>query len=212
MNIHPHAAGVVFLLSAPFLFAQEVTPDKYTVTLHELQHMPPKEAQKLFREASATLKQGKFESGLKLLQKALALDPQYWSAENDLGYTYLKLGQIQKASDAFQQAIDIDPANVASYSNLGVSALILGDFKLAETSARRALQIDPTCVQAKGVLGLGEVGQGQWTDEAHRLLDEASSTIPAARKLIGNWEHSEKSKPELVVVESAAKYDAQPNL
>lgn len=195
-------AGVVCLLVCPLLFGQRCDTSHSLVSLYQLEHKPNKQARQLFQKASDELKRADYTAGLKYLNQALAADPDFWAAENDVGYAYLKLSENAKAEEAFERAIDIDPENPSGYTNLGVSALLLKDYKLAEKSALRALRYGEQNDEAKALLGLSQVAEGHYTPEAHRMLDEASATVPAAAKLARDWSMAEQSRAHLIIINS----------
>jgi tetratricopeptide (TPR) repeat protein len=190
----------VSLFYAPFLWAQDPLASSSSISLYELSYRPPKQALKLFDKGSSELKLRHYQVALKLLKKALAIDPLYFAAENNLGYTYLQLDQQSAAEQAFKRALEIDPGNAVGHLNLCIAAMNRGNFRLAEKAARLALQLNPQMVEAKAMLGYAEVGQGRWTTEARKLLEESRDVVPGSGVLLSNWPEPNTRGPSVNVV------------
>jgi tetratricopeptide (TPR) repeat protein len=150
---------------ASSLFAQISFIPLPAVSLYQLSHKPSKQGRRIFHRANVQLKQRHYQVSVNLLEQALALDPGYWGAVNNLGYTYLKLEQQEVAEHTFEQAIQLDPENSIGYVNLSVAALNQQDYCVAENAARTALRLNPQLSEAKALLSLAQVGQGIWTHE-----------------------------------------------
>jgi superkiller protein 3 len=185
------------------LFGQQQAFNRDVITLYQLQHKVPKHAHTLFIKGADCIAQQKYQAALEFLQKALIIDSDYWEAQNDVGFAYLKLDQMMKAEQAFQRAINIDPENAVAYVNLGVAAVVSPDYELAEQSARRALNLNPTLLTAKALLGIVDVGQGHWTPDAHRLLEESLGAFPAVRKVLRAWPQGNSPGPKVIILSSA---------
>lgn len=65
-------------------------------------------------------KSGDIENAVKYYQKAVALNPNYAIAYNDLGVVYEGKGWLDKAEWAYLKALQIDPNYVDVYSNLAL--------------------------------------------------------------------------------------------
>jgi hypothetical protein len=55
-----------------------------TVTLHRLTHKIPKKAVKEFENATKAQSHGDRDAAIEHLSKAVAIDPQFWEALNNL--------------------------------------------------------------------------------------------------------------------------------
>jgi len=182
------------LFSGSLLFAQS----NHSVSFYQLRHKSIKQARRFCDAATVELKKENYQAGIKLLEHALALDPNYWVAQNNLGFAFLHLQQQERALKAFQRAIEIDPMNAVGYTNLSVVALSRNDFPLAEKSASESLRLDPELPEAKAMLGLALVGQGIWTPVAKKLLEE-SRGVSTSDMLLKKWPQDETSAPTVVV-------------
>jgi Flp pilus assembly protein TadD len=157
-----------------------------------------KQARRFCDAATVELKNHNYQAGIKLLQHALALDRDYWVAQNNLGFALLHLQQKEEAQKAFQRAIEIDPMNAVGYTNLSVVALSRNDFPLAEKSAAESLRLDPQLPEARAMLGLALIGQGLWTPVARKLLEE-SRNVSTSEMLLKKWPHDDASAPTVIV-------------
>jgi tetratricopeptide (TPR) repeat protein len=192
--------AIVCVLSSRSLYAQSSLAESPTVSLYQLAYKPEKKALRLLLKGNGQLKQHQYNAGLRLFQEALAIDSRYWNAENNLGYAYLKLSQIDKAEQAFKRDIEIDPLNAIGYTNLSVAALNKKDYLLAEKSARQALHLNPQLPEPKALFALAQVGQGNWSTEAHRLLEESYQSVPGSDEVLRRWPESNSTSRRIIVL------------
>jgi tetratricopeptide (TPR) repeat protein len=86
---------------------------------------------------------------------ALAANPAYGPALNNLGEIYYRTGSPQRAREWFEKAIKVDPTGSASaYANLGLMLYQDGNYKDAVAQLRRALAIDNDSMAAYALLAL----------------------------------------------------------
>jgi tetratricopeptide (TPR) repeat protein len=121
-------------------------------SVKRLSHKIPKPALKSFERAWTLSKNGKHEEAIRELTKAIAIDPDFAEAYNNLGVQYYLLKRPSDAQPLLRRAIELDPAAAPSYANLAAVALALGDSAGAELLARRALTLAPRNASAQGVL------------------------------------------------------------
>jgi tetratricopeptide (TPR) repeat protein len=176
------------------------------VSIYRLAHKPSRHARRLFDRGSAQLKLGHYRAGADLFRQALNADPEYWDAQNNLGYANIELARHEEAQQAFSRATEIDPANPVGYVNLGIAALCNGRYTLAEESARRALRIEPLMVQAKALLGISQAGEGQWTPAVRKLLEDSRGSVSAADALLRKWPMNESDRPMLIIKSAGAAF------
>lgn len=194
--------GVVCFIGAFSLWGQSALVSTASVSFYELSHRPDKQARRLFNEGNAHLKRRDYAHSLKLFEEAISLDPNYWAAENNLGYSYLQLAQDGAAERAFRRAIEIDPRNPVAYANVSLVALTRNQFPVAESFARSALRLNPNFNSAKALLALAEVGQGNWSLEAYKLLEEGQAAIPGSERVLRKWPTAGSEAPRIAVVSS----------
>jgi Tfp pilus assembly protein PilF len=126
------------------------------------------------------------DRALQLLERSVALDPNYAPAFQSLGTCYLRSGRREEARVAYQRAVEIDPRDV--HATVGVAMTLDPNDCADEMRAllRSAIDIDPSCIDAWGVLG----ALGQMRDEPeeaaaalYRIL-ELDPAQTASRRLL----------------------------
>jgi tetratricopeptide (TPR) repeat protein len=155
-----------------------------TVSVSSLRHSVPKAARKDFERARKLFASGKFGDTALELEKALALDPDFGEAQENLGALYLKLGRPAEAEPHLRRAIELDPSSSAAYSNLSAVQLLSGDPGAAERTARRALELSRGNDWARFVLGVTLLRNAATYSEALQHLEYASRSVPAARETL----------------------------
>jgi tetratricopeptide (TPR) repeat protein len=63
---------------------------------------------------------GELDRAMALYQKAVALDPRYATAYNDIGIIYESRGMSDAAEESYLKAIQTDPGLLSAYSNLAI--------------------------------------------------------------------------------------------
>ena len=96
---------------------------------------------------------GRLEESVDASRRALAADPQFAGAHNNLGYALLLQGGIGEAKRHFQAAIELDPAMDLAWSNLGLAAAIEGEWPSAMACLRRAEQLNPQSGEVQARIG-----------------------------------------------------------
>jgi tetratricopeptide (TPR) repeat protein len=151
-----------------------------TVSIRQLQHKIPMDAQKEYGKGKAASSKGNQTLALDHFQKAIQLDPEFADAFNDIGVTYAALGQLQQAADQFQKAIDLVPDHPAAAANLSIALCKLEHYHEAGAMARRALKLDPTVLKVRFVLGISLAREGGDQAEALDNLQRAAVEFPNA--------------------------------
>ena len=113
----------------------------------------------------------------KNYRMALALDPNYDDALNNLGEVLYKKGDYSSALETFKDLLRRHPDYVAGWNNLGVCYEDLSIFGKAEGAYRMALSLYPAHIRAR--LNLAEVllKQGR-IDEAQSEYSTALNAAP----------------------------------
>jgi cytochrome c-type biogenesis protein CcmH/NrfG len=88
--------------------------------------------------------------------------------------------------------------NPIGYANLSVVALSRNDFSLAEKSASQSMRLDPRMPEARAMLGLALAGQGNWTPQVRKLLEE-SRTVSTSEALLQKWPPEGAPGPPIIV-------------
>lgn len=85
----------------------------------------------------------RYGEAIPLLHQALEIDPEFWGANYNLGYTYYRLGDVDKAQRYLMKAAQIDPNKAGAFFYLGLTQLKLNQLDDAATAIRRAILIQP---------------------------------------------------------------------
>jgi protein O-mannosyl-transferase len=112
-----------------------------------------------------------------LWRKTLAMNPDCWMAQGNLGICFYIEGRNKEAAERFHQAIQINPNYFEAINNLG---LVLADqrrFDEAIENYRRAIRINPDYYIALNNLGLALAAQGRF-DEAIKNYRAALQISP----------------------------------
>ena len=152
-----------------------------TISATTLRHTVPKAAVRAHERGRKSFAAGKTGEAARELEKALALDPEYAEAHENLGALYLKLNRRAEAEVHIRRAIELNPSSSFAHSDLGAIQLLAGDLQAAERSARRALQLSGGNDWARFVLGATLVLNPATYSEGLQNLEYASRSVPAAR-------------------------------
>jgi Flp pilus assembly protein TadD len=99
------------------LFAQDDAEDTSPT---EVSGALPEQARKYREEGLENQRVGNIPAAMTLYQKAIALDPTYAVAYNDLGVIYEAAGFPERAKESYFKAIQVDPSYLSSYSNIAL--------------------------------------------------------------------------------------------
>lgn len=86
---------------------------------------------------------GKLHESIIEFQKALALNPRFAEAHNDLGIVLETQGAVQKGIEQFEQALAAKPGYLGARYNLASALLRIGHSNEAARTARDGLAQDP---------------------------------------------------------------------
>jgi protein O-GlcNAc transferase len=96
---------------------------------------------------------GKLEPALELVQRSVALRPDWPVYQNNLGQVLERLGRSDEAARAYTSAIDLDPSYAEAFNNLG-RILEKQDLPAqAEVHYRKAIRLDPAYAEPHTNLG-----------------------------------------------------------
>jgi len=155
-----------------------------TVYAAALRHAVPKAAAKAHDRARKLFGSGKVSDAARELEKAVALDPDFAEAHENLGALYIKLGRPAEAEPHSRRAIELNPSSSFAHSDLSEVQLQAGDLEAAERSARRALQLSGANDWARFVLGASLLRNTATYNEGLQHLEYASRSVPAARQTL----------------------------
>lgn len=75
------------------------------------------------------LAEGDTAEAVKLLNKAIELDPKSWQTHSSLGIAYDFLGRSEDARRSYETALALSPENAAVLNNLALSRTLAGDLE-----------------------------------------------------------------------------------
>lgn len=122
-----------------------------------------RQARKLMQEGLEAARKGQKERATELLRQAVATDPRYAPALNNLGVHLRLQGDLEGAEAAFRQALQADSFDFYSRFNLAALLYDTGRYHEAAPMAEQALLADPISPAAEALLGrsLLALGHGQ---------------------------------------------------
>ncbi len=121
--------------------------------MNDLLAMYPQDKRLNFLIAYWLYKQDQYELAEKLTLKALAQDPNYATAYNQLGYLYSRYGDYDKALEAAAKYVKLLPGEPNPHDSYGEMLRLSGRFDEALKQYRMALKIDPTFYISQKELG-----------------------------------------------------------
>ena len=133
------------------------------------QNVSPK-AREAYDSALEMIQAQHYEQAVEPLKGAIALQPDYFHAYNDLGVLYMKLNKLDLAADALRHAIKINDKIYLPQLNLGIVLNRLGKHKeaaeilsrLARSNPDRVSKINPPLIEAL-------MGAQQWAQAEQEL-------------------------------------------
>ena len=115
----------------------------------------------LNEKAEKLLKSGKYSEGLKILNKAVEVDPGYAVAYYNRGLTYCHLKQYSKAIEDYDKAIELYPNYVFAYSMRGWTYSRLKQYSRAIKDYDNAIDLNPSYAVAYYNRGLAYISWGR---------------------------------------------------
>ena len=155
------AAGVLVLVAAMgYATARQCLYWSDDLTLNNRAHqIAPHNVFATTSLAAALGQLGMERTATALYQQALAVDPDLWRANLNLGYIYYRHGDFTHAAQYLAHACDVNPTDGDEFLYLGTSLLQMGQLGDAERAMRTAILARP---EGKGYhLGLGVVLKAQ---------------------------------------------------
>lgn len=127
---------------------------------------------------AAKLKQaGRLEEAVALYRRALAADPVFFEAHNNLGNLLKQQGELDQAIGHFQQALALRPQSGQTHNNLGNALQQQGRFDEALGHYRRAVALTPDLAELHNSLGSLLHVRGDW-QEAVASYEQALTLQP----------------------------------
>jgi tetratricopeptide (TPR) repeat protein len=112
----------------------------------------PKKAVQELRKGNDLMKNQEWQKAVEHLQKAVAIDPEFAAAYNNLGVAYSRVGDLAHEREALDQSLRLNDHNAAALVNRAHLALRELDLAGAEGYLTRATAADPQNAQTLVVL------------------------------------------------------------
>ncbi|MEK6302619.1 MAG: tetratricopeptide repeat protein [Acidobacteriota bacterium] len=117
-SFDPAYAGKYVLIHLKPLAAKSGNPPGLVSANATDQSISPR-AKEAYDSALGLIQAQQYEQAVEPLKRALALEPNYFRAYNDLGVVYMKLNRLDLAADALRHAIKINDRMYLPRLNLG---------------------------------------------------------------------------------------------
>src|ERR1700689_4475503 len=181
--------------------------------MNDLLELYPKDKHVLYLAGNWLLLEDGDEQGLRIMQKALALDKNFPPALNDLAYMYARSRDFDKAFAAMDRYIGLLPKEPNPQDSYGELLRMAGNFEGSLQHYRAALKIDPDFVTSQ--VGLGDTyalmgNQEQARIEydkairfAHTEADRLTYGMQKAMTYVRDGNFAEADKDFLAIAEDA---------
>ena len=139
---------------------------------------------------------------LAALQKAVALDPGFGPAINQIAYTYLRLGQYEEALAYFERYASIQPGDPNPIDSIAELNLRMGRLEESAAKYREVLAVHPDYLTSWSALAYVSALQEDYA-EVYRCVEEFTARAQSAGKeaegrwlqayydyLLGRWDRS----------------------
>ena len=126
----------------------------------------PKRAQKEFEKGAEAFKRSDLDQARQQFDKAIAAYPNYASAYNLLGMTYMRQGAAQAAQQAFEKAIELNDRFAMAYTNLAKLYFSQRNLERSESLLRKSIASDPRNAEALAILAQVELMTGKYEEAA----------------------------------------------
>lgn len=135
-------------------------------------------SQVLVQQAGVAEREGRLDDAMKLLERAVALDPRDGAARQNLGLLRYRSDDLPAALSDLEAAVAIEPGNARFHLSLAVIHEAAGRRDLAEAALQDALRLDPQDVDVH--IGLADFyRRGDRCGEAGPHLASAIGLAPA---------------------------------
>ncbi|QOV90971.1 tetratricopeptide repeat protein [Humisphaera borealis] len=134
------------------------------------------------------IEKAKYTEAEPLLRSALASDPGFGQARNNLGLVYYHTGNLYQAAWEFEEAARLMPRRPEPHNNLGLVYERANQLIKAVDAYTEAYKLDPAGVEYLANLARARVRRGDTDVETRRLLQEL--IMKDARPQWNEWARS----------------------
>lgn len=132
----------------------------------------PQKAQEAYKKAIAEFDAKSDEAGVKELQNALQVFPDYFLALERLGSEFIKFQMYLEAQVIYQKAVAVNPRSFGCWYGLSFASYGLNQAKEAVEAAEKAVSLNPQSIEATLLLGISERRAKQY-EKAEKSLKRA---------------------------------------
>src|SRR5512132_1570637 len=132
-NAIGHAAAAAYYTNV------ERDPVKADAALATALQLAPNDPAVLLAAGRADVARGRFEIGVRRLERARELDPRSLAVMNDLERSYVMTRRFQEAVDVGDAAIALAPTDPGVYEWVAIAQVALGNLPAAQAAVRRSL-------------------------------------------------------------------------
>jgi Flp pilus assembly protein TadD len=118
------------------------------------------------------IEKGDYEHAQKILRDAVAADPMFGPARNNLGLCYYHTNHLYEAAWEFENAIRLMPYQPEPRNNLGLVLEKAGKLSNAADAYAKARELEPDNPEFLGNLARAKVRRGDRDQETQILLEE----------------------------------------
>ncbi len=143
----------------------------------------PSKARKLLDKANEAIGRQEWSKAAELLNKAIAIYPQYPAAYNNLGVAYARMNDYPHEQEALEKAISLDEHFVPACENLAQLYLRQKNFSQAEVLLGKALSADPNNGKSLTLMADTQYMEHHYdaaiatAEKAHSLPNQHPSTV-----------------------------------
>jgi serine/threonine protein kinase/Flp pilus assembly protein TadD len=123
-------------------------------------------------------RRGDVDGALKAFRRAIAIDPNYSLAHENLASAFYRRGDLRGAADAYREAIRLDPRSAQAHCYFGKALAQMGKIDEAIPLLRKAVQLKPDYAEGHSNLGIAL--------SMHDAPDEAVTALRRAIELDRN--------------------------
>lgn len=170
------------------------------------------EALKLYYEGEQLGKKDKYEKAIACYKKAVALDPEFAFAWDNMGMAYRKMMNLDEALKCYKKSLEIDPYGTMPLQNSAIVYELKKDYKNAGDTYLKLIEMEPD--NAEGYYGAGrafyfneEYDKGcDYMFKAYVIYSETRSPyLKDAENVLNAFYADLKEKGKLDIIKAAAK-------
>jgi tetratricopeptide (TPR) repeat protein len=158
----------------------ESRPADSSISVQQLLHKVPPQARKAFEKGKQAQAKGNHTQAEELFRQAIAIDPKFADAYNDLGASQAQLGDLPASIESFQKAIDVVPEHHLALANLSIALAKARRYEEASTAARRALQFMPESSTLRYILATSLLLVKGESEEVLFNFERSAGDVPLA--------------------------------